>query len=283
MRIGAHVSTSDALDRCVDRACEIGAEAIQIFACAPQNWRPMSHSDDAMAVLKQRAAECGISPVFVHGIYLVNLAGDNDLNLRRSVDSLVGCLRFCDAAAAVGTIFHVGSHKGAGFDETLPQIVRLIHEVLDQAPGESYLILENSAGMGNTIAAQFPEIGAIVREVDSPRVKVCIDTCHAFASGYDIASSDGIERAMEEFDREVGVERIVAVHANDSKSPLAGGKDRHENIGAGFIGIEGFRTIMSHAAFRDVPFLLEVPGLKGKGPDVENIDILKRLRDEIGI
>ncbi len=283
MRIGAHVSTSDALDKCVDRACEIGAEAIQIFACAPQSWRPMSHTDDAMATLKQRASDRGISPVFVHGIYLVNLAGKNEVNLGRSVDSLAGCLRFCDATGAVGTIFHVGSHMGAGFEATMPQIVRLMNEVLEQAPGESFLILENSAGMGNTLAAQFSEIGAIIRETGSDRVKVCIDTCHAFASGYDIASADGIERAMDEFDREVGVERLVAVHANDSKSPLAGGKDRHENIGAGFIGVVGFRTIMSHPSFRDVPFLLEVPGMKGNGPDIENIDILKRLRDEIGV
>jgi len=112
-------------------------------------------------------------------------------------------------------------------------------------------------------------------------VKVCIDTCHAFASGYDIVSVDGIERAMDEFDREVGLDRLVGVHANDSKGPLAGGKDRHENIGEGFIGLDGFRTIMGHETFRNVPFLLEVPGFGGKGPDKEHIDILKRIRDEV--
>ncbi|MHB8577698.1 MAG: deoxyribonuclease IV [Dehalococcoidia bacterium] len=280
MRIGAHVSTAGALDRCVDRACEIGSEAIQIFAAAPQSWRPVSHSAEAMALLRSRCLEREIMPVFVHGVYLVNLAGNKPENVDKSVDALAQSLRFCEAAGALGTIFHVGSHLGAGFDETLPQVARCMREALKQAPGESFLIIENSAGMGNTVAAQFAEIGAIMREVGSPRVKVCIDTCHAFASGYDIASAEGIERAMDEFEREVGIQRMVAVHANDSKGPLAGGKDRHENIGAGFIGLDGFRTIMRHAAFRNVPFLLEVPGFSGNGPDKENIDLLKRIRDE---
>jgi len=280
MRIGAHVSTSDALDKCIDRARETGSETIQIFASAPQSWRPVSHGDDAIGILNRRVTECDINPVFVHGIYLVNLATENELQLQRSVDSLSKCLSFCDAAGAQGVIFHVGSHKGLGFEAVLPQIIGAIQEVLAKASGLSQLILENSAGMGNTIAARFSEIGALVREAGSPRVKVCIDTCHAFASGYDIASADGIERAMDEFDREVGLDRLVVVHANDSKGPLAGGKDRHENIGEGFIGLDGFRTIMGHEAFRNMPFLLEVPGFSGKGPDKENIDILKRIRDE---
>jgi deoxyribonuclease-4 len=281
MRIGAHVSTSEALDRCVDRACEIGSEALQIFACAPQSWRPVAHDDEAIGTLRRRSDECDVRPIFVHGIYLVNLCAGDEAHLARSITSLSQCLRFCDGVGASGVIFHVGSHKGAGFDAVLPQIVKAMRKTLDDAPGESWLILENSAGMGNTVAARFGEIGAILRELGDPRVKVCVDTCHAFASGYDIASAEGIERAMEEFDREIGLAKLVAVHANDSKGPLSGGKDRHENIGEGYIGLDGFRTIMAHAAFREVPFLLEVPGFTGKGPDRENVEILKRLRAEV--
>lgn len=281
MRIGAHVSTSEALDKCIDRACEIGSEALQIFACAPQSWRPLAHGDDAIGTLRRRSAECDVQPIFVHGIYLVNLCAADDAHVARSVTSLSQCLRFCDATGARGVIFHVGSHKGAGFDTVLPGVVKAMRQTLDEAPGESWLILENSAGMGYTVAARFAEIGAILRELDDPRAKVCVDTCHAFASGYDIASADGIARVMEEFDREIGIEKLVAVHANDSKGPLAGGKDRHENIGEGYIGLDGFRAIMAHPAFRDVPLLLEVPGFAGKGPDRENIEILKRLRAEV--
>ena len=134
MRIGAHVSTSEALDKCIDRSCEIGAEAMQIFACAPQSWRPVAHADEAIGQLKRRSAECNVAPIFVHGIYLVNLASADGAHLERSVTSLAQCLRFCEAAGAQGVIFHVGSHKGAGFDPTMPQIVRAIQQVLEQAP-----------------------------------------------------------------------------------------------------------------------------------------------------
>jgi len=281
MKIGAHVSTADALHRCVDRCGEIGAEAIQIFASAPQSWRPHSHTDEAIALLKAHAGESEIGPVFVHGIYLINLAAENPEHVEKSVASLAAALRFCEGAGALGTIFHVGSHKGAGFDAVKPRIVAAMRDALDRAPGESWLVLENSAGAGNTLAAKFAEIGELIRETGSDRVKVCLDTCHAFASGYDIAEPAGVEAAMAEFDREIGLDRLVAVHANDSKGPLLSGKDRHENIGEGYIGIGGFRTIMSHPAFRDVPFLLEVPGFTGKGPDRENVEILKRLREEI--
>ena len=281
MKIGAHVSTADALHRCVDRCGEIGAEAIQIFASAPQSWRPHSHTDEAIALLKAHAGESEIGPVFVHGIYLINLAAENPEHVEKSVASLAAALRFCEGAGALGTIFHVGSHKGAGFDAVKPRIVAAMRDALDRAPGESWLVLENSAGAGNTLAAKFAEIGELIRETGSDRVKVCLDTCHAFASGYDIAEPAGVEAMIEEFERLIGIDRLVAVHANDSKGPLLSGKDRHENIGEGYIGIGGFRTIMSHPAFRDVPFLLEVPGFTGKGPDRENVEILKRLREEI--
>jgi deoxyribonuclease-4 len=281
MKIGAHVSTADALHRCVDRCGDIGAEAIQIFASAPQSWRPHSHTDEAIARLKEHACDAQVAPIFVHGIYLINLAAESAEHVEKSVDSLAAALRFCEGTGALGTIFHVGSHKGAGFETARPRIVAAMQEALARAPGESWLVIENSAGAGNTIAAKFSEIGELIRETGSDRVKVCIDTCHAFASGYDISDPSGIEAAMAEFHREIGLDRLVAVHANDSKGPLLSGKDRHENIGEGYIGIAGFRTIMSHPAFRDVPFLLEVPGFTGKGPDRENIEILKRLRDEV--
>jgi len=144
------------------------------------------------------------------------------------------------------------------------------------------VLLETNAGQGNCIGRTFAELGAIIRGLDGdPRVGVCFDTCHVFAMGYDIANREGCEQTMEEFEREVGVDRLVAVHANDSKMPLGGVRDRHENIGDGEIGLDGFRTMMQHAAFRDVPFLLEVPGLEGNGPDAENINRLKAIRDSL--
>jgi deoxyribonuclease-4 len=283
VKIGAHVSTAGTLDKCLDRACEIGAEAIQIFASGPQSWRPSAHADDAIDTLRRRADECGIGPLFLHGIYLVNLASADPAMVGRSVGSLKQYMKFAARSGARGVIFHTGSHKGAGFDAVLPQIADAVERVLADTPDEACLILENSAGQGGSIGSKFSELGAIIRAVGSPRVKVCLDTCHCYAAGYDLKNPEGVAAAMDELDREVGLDRLVAVHANDCKAGLGSGLDRHENIGRGHLGEEGFRAIMSHPAFRDLPFILEVPGMNGGGPDKENIDILKRIAAEAGV
>jgi apurinic endonuclease APN1 len=160
----------------------------------------------------------------------------------------------------------------------LPQVVRALHQVLEGTPPGPWLIIENSAGMGQSIGASFAEIGQVIRAVGSDRVKVCLDTQHSFANGYNVATKDGLEAAMDEFEREIGLGRLVAVHANDSKCPFLGGLDRHENIGEGHIGRKGFEVIMAHPAFQDVPFILEVPGFDNEGADKRNVDILKAMR-----
>ena len=136
--------------------------------------------------------------------------------------------------------------------------------------------------MGGSVGSKLSELAAIIKAVESPRLKVCLDTEHAYAAGYNVADRDGLDAAMEEFDREIGLAQLVAIHANDSKIELGGGVDRHENIGEGHIGRAGFEVIMAHAAFRDVPFLLEVPGFGDDGPDQPNVDILKEIRTKVG-
>jgi len=184
---------------------------------------------------------------------------------------------------AAGLIFHPGSHKGAGYEAILPQTVAAISQVLENSPEGPYLVVENMAGMGQHIGARFQELGGILESVDSPRLKVCLDTQHTFAAGYDLSTAEGIEATIAEFDELVGVENLVAVHANDSKRVLGSGVDRHDNIGEGFIGEDGFEIIMGNRAFRDVPFFLEVPGFEGKGPDSQNIQILKNIRQRVGL
>ena len=154
-------------------------------------------------------------------------------------------------------------------------------QVLAESPQDTQLIIENCAGMGNQIGASFADIGRIMAALASPRVKVCLDTQHSYAAGYDVASREGLERTMDVFDRAIGFEHLVAVHANDSKIPFGGGVDRHENIGEGNIGLEGFELIMAHPAFRDVPFLLEVPGQERSGPDIPNVERLKEIRGRV--
>jgi deoxyribonuclease-4 len=260
----------------------MGAETIQLFASGPQSWRPSAHTDEAIDALRLRAAACGIAPLFLHGIYLINLASADPAMVGRSVGSLKQYLKFCARSGALGVIFHVGSHKGVGFDAVLPQVVGAIERVLADTPAETWLILENSAGQGGSIGSRFAELGAIIGAVGSPRLKVCLDTCHCYAAGYDVGTPAGVAATVEEFDRAVGLERLVAVHANDCKAGLGSGLDRHENIGRGYLGEAGFRAILAHPAFRALPFILEVPGFAGNGPDRENVDILKRLAAEVG-
>jgi deoxyribonuclease-4 len=283
MRIGAHVSTSGGLDKGVERALAMGAETIQIFAAAPQSWRKTEYSAEGAKAFQKKAAEAGVRPVFIHGPYLINLATSDPIGLERSVDALTWSLDVCREIGAAGTIFHLGSHRGAGFEAVLSQIASAVHRALEGSPGDTWLILENSAGMGGSVGSRFAELGIIMGEVGSPRVKVCLDTQHAFAAGYDVANAQRLESALAEFEKQVGLANLVAVHANDSKIRLGGGVDRHENIGEGLIGREGFEVIMSHPAFRDLPFLLEVPGFEKKGPDKENVDILRQIREELGL
>jgi deoxyribonuclease-4 len=283
MKIGAHVRTAGGVDLAIDRAEEMGAETIQIFSGAPQAWRRKNYKDDEVASYKKKVAETGIEPAFIHGLYLVNLATDKPELLAKSYDALVLEMNAAHLIGAKGVIFHLGSHKGAGYDERVGQVVEYVTKVIDATPDDTWLILENSAGMGGSVGSNFAELGQIVRESGSGRVRVCLDTQHAFAAGYEVKSADGLKKTMDEFEEEIGVSNLVAVHANDSKCELGGGLDRHENIGDGHIGRDGFVNILSHPAFADVSFLLEVPGFgESGGPDKANVDILKELRAKAG-
>jgi deoxyribonuclease-4 len=282
MRVGAHVSTSGGLDKAIDRAEAMGAETIQIFGGPPQMWRRRSYPDEETNAFRDRAAAADISPVFLHAIYLISLVNDEPAAMEKSQGALIADLELCPRIGAKGSIVHAGSHKGAGFDAVLERVAKAVSRVLKATPEDAWLILENSAGMGGSVGAHFSELGAIIRDVGDSRVKVCLDTQHAFAMGYDLITEEGLEAAVKEFKSEIGLDRLVACHANDSKVPLGGVRDRHENIGEGHIGRDGFRRILSHPAFENVPFIIEVPGFGNEGPDKENLDILKEIRREAG-
>ncbi len=282
MKIGAHVGSSGGLTTAFERAQAIGAEAIQIFGAPPQTWRRRTIREEECEAFRAGIAETGIEPVFLHGPYLINLATDSEEQLKKSTDALTGDLQLASAIGAQGVIFHVGSHKGAGFETRLPQMVKALKLVLKDTPDDVWIVLENSAGQGGSVGSKFSELGAIIRKTNRPRLKVCLDTEHAYAAGYNLADEKELAKAMKEFDKEVGLDRLVAVHANDSKIPLGGGVDRHENIGKGHIGRAGFEAILAHPAFAEQPLLLEVPGLEGEGPDKPNVDLLKRIRKKVG-
>ncbi len=280
MRIGAHVSTAGGAHRAIDNAQEIGAECVQIFASSPRAWAFRPQKPEAVEAFRDASEGTGIGPAFLHGSYLVNIGGDDAL-VDRSVTSLTAHMGAATRLGALGVIFHAGSHKGRGFQAVLSRAADALTRVLEGTDEGTWLIIENSAGAGNHLGATFGEIGRMIGAVGSDRLKVCLDTQHAFAAGYRMADPDGLREALDEFDESIGLDRLVAVHANDSKSALGSGVDRHENIGLGAIGEPGFEVIMSHPAFSDIPFLLEVPGIEGRGPDRINVDILKAVRARV--
>lgn len=278
MKIGAHVSSAGTLDSSIDRAKEIGAEAIQIFVSPPQNWAFKTRDESEFERFREKATEAKIEPIFLHGIYLINLATPKDVNLEKAVDSLKLYLEACAKLRGSGVIFHVGSHLGKGIDSVLPQVVDALKRILQDAPDEVFLVLENNAGQGRNIGAQFDELARIIEPVNDPRLKVCLDTAHTFASGYNITTPESVASTAKEFTDILGESALVAVHANDSKVDLGKQRDRHENIGDGFIGTDGFQALLAHPLFQNIPFFLEVPGYDGKGPDKKNVDALKTLR-----
>ncbi len=278
MELGAHVRTAGGVDKAVDRAEEMGAETIQVFSGAPQAWRRKNYKKEEVEAFKARLTETGIGPVFIHGLYLMNFGTDNPELLKKSQEALIAEMNSASLIGARGVIFHLGSHKGAGYEARVGQVIDQCRQVLDSTPDDAWLILENAAGQGGAIGSKFAELGRIAKESGSDRVKICLDTQHTFAAGYDVKTRKGLDATMAEFDKDIGLDRLAAVHANDSKIELGGGRDRHENIGEGFIGRDGFENLISHAAFADVPFLLEVPGFDDSGPDKVNVDILKELR-----
>jgi len=283
MKIGAHVSASGGISKAVGRGVEIGCETIQIFGSSPQSWAFRPVPDSEIDAFRRSATESGLGPVFLHAIYLINMGTADQSSLAKGIDSLVNYMNLAANIGAGGIIFHPGSHKGAGYGAVFEQAVESIKRVLDQSPVGPYLCLENMAGMGQHIGAKLWELGDIIKAVDDPRLRICLDTQHSFAAGYDLRTKEGVDMMMFEFDETIGVDNLAAVHANDSKQPCGSGVDRHDNIGEGLIGEAGFEAIMGHAAFRDVPFFLEVPGFEGKGPDQRNIDILKNIRHRVGI
>jgi|SRR3989344_4117417 len=284
-KIGAHVSSAVSLDLSFEKAKNMGAEATQIFLSPPRQWSQNAHRPEKILKYKEAAKISGIGPNFIHGTYLVNLATDNPTHLQKSIDWLVYALNQAAELGMEGVIFHTGSHTGRGFETVLDQIINSIEKVfksLNDAIAHSndkpYLILENSAGAGGSIGGKFSELGQILKGVKNNRVKVCLDTAHAYAAGYDIKTPIGLKSTLEEFEEEISIENLVVIHANDSKFELGSKRDRHENIGEGHIGREGFKNLLNHPSLKDLPFIIEVPGFGNAGPDAENISILKSLR-----
>ena len=277
MPIGAHVSTAGGLSTSIGRAQALGAECIQVFLCAPQRWQHPRHPDTEVEQFRRLVAAAGIGPNFCHATYLINLASSDPSIRQRSVDALAACVEWSDRCGLAGVVVHVGSGRGQPIQEAEREVAEALGQVL-AAGGASPILLENSAGSGDTLGARFDQIGALVDRLGRDRrLGVCLDTAHTFASGYDLRTDAGLEAALEEIDRSLGLDRLAVIHANDSKVGLGSAVDRHENIGRGQLGAEAFERMLGHPALADRPWVLEVPGYDNKGPDAENVRALRQL------
>jgi deoxyribonuclease-4 len=279
MRIGGHVSTSGGIHTAVDRAEAIGAEAVQIFTQSPRMWRPTNHDPANLERFKERVAEAGIDGVLCHALYLCNLAAPDDAVYEKSVATMRATMEVACAIEADGVVFHVGSHLGAGFDAGLKRAVPALRQVLELCNERTWLLMENSAGAGGTIGRSISELAALFEALERhPRLGVCLDSCHLYVSGCDVTDPAALDAVLEEVDATIGLDRLRALHVNDSKAPLGSNRDRHENVGDGLMG-DRLGVFLRHPKLQGLPALLETPGPDDHGPDAEQIRRAKALRD----
>ena len=276
--IGAHVEARKGLWNAFSNASLLGADAIQVHPTPPGFWGSPKPTDEDVERFREEYAAAGTPPFFFHAVYLINLASEDPKVHPRSESTLAGYLAAADRLGIDGVIFHVGSHRGTGFEAALPGITERMRNALQRAdPQHTRLLIENNAGTGGCVGARFEEIRAMIDAVGDDRVRSCFDTCHAFASGYDLRTEADARRVIDDWDRVVGLDRLDAIHCNDSMTGLGSNRDRHQNIGLGEIGEEGFRALLHDPRLDKLPFILEVPGFEGLGPDAANVAILRRL------
>jgi len=277
--LGAHMSIAGGVHTAVDRATSIGCTALQVFTKNNNQWNGKPFTDNDINLYRQKISAAGITPVVSHDSYLINLCASNPEILKKSRAAFIDELERCEQLGIPLLNFHPGSHLGAGDDEGIKKICESLNVAHDATKGFAVKsVLETTAGQGSNVGYRFEHLRAIIDGVEKPeRMAVCIDTCHIFAAGYDIATEKGFEETFDEFDNIIGLERLAAFHLNDSKKGLGSRVDRHEHIGKGAIGLEGFRLLMNDERFTRIPKILETPKSEDLHEDVENIAVLTGL------
>ncbi|MDP6348205.1 MAG: deoxyribonuclease IV [Chloroflexota bacterium] len=284
--LGAHVSAGQTNHFGIDRARELGINCAQIFGANKVQWKPRAYREDQVASFRSARAGASITPIFSHGIYLINLGAreDNPDVYEKSVQALAAGLKICDLLGLDGLIFHLGSNYGQGISGVLDSVVSGLARARELAECEVPLVLENSAGSERVIGGRFTDFEVIIAELHGdPRIQICIDTAHAFAFGYDLAQPDGTERLVAEIEAAIGFERVSAIHLNDSKVECGGALDRHANLGEGHIGYRGLAEVLGHPRIKRLPIIMETPGFDGNGPDRGNVEIMRSLAGELDV
>jgi deoxyribonuclease IV len=277
MLFGGHVSGG--VKAAPERAEAIGADALQLFVQSPRAWRFPAHDPEVLAGFGDRARGAGIKSVLVHAIYLCNFASPDDEIYGKSVTTLRNTVDAACAIDADGVVFHVGSHLGSGFEAGLERVLPALEQVLERCSkaGKTWLLVENTAGAGDTIGRSVEELAALVDAAGRhPRLGICLDSCHLWASGYDVTDAAALDALLDEVDETIGLDRLRALHVNDSATPLGSNRDRHANMLEGLMG-EKLAVFLGNKRLQKLPALLEVPGSDGHGPDAGEVQKLRDL------
>jgi deoxyribonuclease-4 len=276
LKLGYHVSISGGVDMAVDRAVELGCDTFQIFTRNPRSWRSRRLTNEEVAAFRAKRAEASLDPAVGHMPYILNLASPQDEVYGRSVESLAVGLERCSALGIEFMVTHIGSHLGSGAEAGLSRVVGALDGVLGDDGSDVVVLLENGAGSVNGVGSSFEELGRILEGVGRPgRVGVCLDTCHAFVAGYDVRTPEALGETLDAFDSSVGLDRIGVVHLNDSVGALGSGRDHHEHIGLGEIGLDGFRAIVG-SPLMGLPLIMETP-LDERREEGENMGVVRGL------
>lgn len=280
MRFGFHISIAGGFSKVVGRAQEIGCETIQLFSRNPRGWKYGPLDDADVTQFRKDVDVAGIDPVVVHMPYLPNLAHSEGEHFSKSVDSLIEDLKRCQILGAQYLVTHVGKRMEASEDQGIQSVVKALNSAFKAVRNDVLVLLENTAGQGTEIGYTFDHIREIIDRVDhSERLGVCFDTAHGFEAGYNVATKNGLDKTLREFDEMIGLNRLRVIHLNDSKSPHGSRVDRHWHIGQGEIGREGFRLIVNHPKLKSLPGIMETPK-KEEGDDKRNMKVIRELVKE---
>jgi deoxyribonuclease-4 len=277
MHIGAHLSSAGGLHKAVDRAEAVAADSLQVFTQSPRTWRPTNHDPATFEQFRERRAEVGLAGVLCHALYLCNLAAPNDDVYEKSIAALGNTMEVAVAIGAEGVVVHVGSHLGSGLEAGLERIVPAMRQVLELCSDETWLLMENSAGAGGTIGRSIEELAVLHERLDAhPRLGVCLDSCHLYVSGVDVTDAAVLDGLLDELDESIGLDRLRALHVNDSATPLGSNRDRHANIGEGLLH-DRLGVFLGNSRLQGLPAVLEVAGPDNKGPDANEVRKAKEL------
>jgi deoxyribonuclease-4 len=277
MRFGFHISIAGGFSRVVERAEVRGCETIQFFSRNPRGWKYGPLDKNEVGHFRSLVKSSALFPLFLHLPYLPNLASRDSNYRRRSVRSIVTDLKRAEQTGAPYLIIHIGHRMEASEDQALRVVSQGIDQAFERAKNPVILLLENTAGQGTEIGYNFEHLRRILDGVhERERMGICLDTAHAFEAGYDLSRKEGIEQALESFDRTIGLKRLHLLHLNDSKTPLGSKKDRHWHIGEGYIGREGFRYLINHPLIKDLPGIMETPR-KDTVEDLKNMEVIRSL------